>query len=119
MGEQTGAAGLHDPRLHVGGVSLARREGRLGRSDSSSPASALAIHLWAVCLLTPASRATADTLSPARTSSTSLCRPRGASRELERWSKGPLSLQPSTSHSLEESSPFVTSCVNNLLAHNS
>ena len=53
MGEQTGAAGLHDPRLHVGGVSLARREGRLGRSDSSSPASALAIHLWAVCLLTP------------------------------------------------------------------
>ena len=88
-------------------------------SDSSSPASALAIHLWAVCLLTPASRATADTLSPARTSSTSLCRPRGASRELERWSKGPLSLQPSTSHSLEESSPFVTSCVNNLLAHDS
>ncbi len=66
MGEQTGAAGLHDPRLHVGGVSLARREGRLGRSDSSSPASALAIHLWAV-----------------------------------------------------ESSPFVTSCVNNLLAHDS
>ena len=80
---------------------------------------AVQIHLWAVCLLTPASRATADTLSPARTSSTSLCRPRGASRELERWSKGPLSLQPSTSHSLEESSPFVTSCVNNLLAHNS
>ena len=32
---------------------------------------------------------------------------------------GLLSLQPSTSHSLEESSRFVTSCVNNLLAHNS
>jgi hypothetical protein len=70
-----------------GGVSLASREGRLRRSDSRSPASALAIHLWAVCLLTPASRAAADTLSPARARSTSPCHPRGVSRESECWNK--------------------------------
>ena len=71
-----------------GGVSLARRDGRPRRSDGGSHASALAIHLWAVCLPAPVSRVTADTPSPARARSTSPCRPRGVSRELECRNKG-------------------------------
>ena len=58
------------------------------RLHGDESASALAIHLWAVCPPAPVSRATADAPSPARTRSTSLCRPRGVGRELECWNKG-------------------------------